>query len=169
MVDRLARWCLLVGVIGVAGIAGVVGGCSLDEANDAEARAGAVYEAVVRWLVGPVPEGADPHVVFVEARGQGAGIGVKVEAALIGAVDDVASVRFIDERTEALTEIDGRTVVRDDGLLLRFDPVVEEGSEVTLDVDRYVGGDVAFESIRFELQANGAEWSVVGRPETEGG
>ena len=77
-----------------------------------------------------------PLPVFIEPRGEGATIHLDVQAELIKSTKDVATVRFIDSRDEALiTNDDGTVVVADGGILIRLAPVVEEGEKVRLDVD----------------------------------
>ena len=140
--------------------------CSIGAANEDEIRASAVYDEVVRWLVddagGATAE--EPMAVFIEPRGEGAAISLDVQAELIEATEDVADVRFLDERAEGLVEVDGTLVVKDDGILIRLGPVIEDDSHVLLDVDIWESEDT-FREVRFELRRSGAVWSVQGPPE----
>lgn len=140
--------------------------CSIGAANEDEIRASAVYDEVVRWLVddagGGTPEA--PMAVFIEPRGEGAAISLDVQAELIEATKDVANVRFLDERTEGLVDEDGTFVVKDDGILIRLGPVVEDDSHVLLDVDIWKSVDT-FDEVRFELRRSGNTWAVQGPPE----
>jgi hypothetical protein len=146
--------------------AGVTGCSTLGDARTEEQdRAAQVYEAIVRWFI-PASAPDSKTVVFVEPRGEGSVIGLKVQSELIRAVDDVADVRFIDERDEALEKgEDGEPRVRDEGLLLRFGPVPETGSTVGADVDKFVG-DETYTSLRFHLVDKGDHWAVVDQPES---
>ena len=111
--------------------------CSIGSANEDEIRASEVYDEVVRWLVDDAGGGnaEDPMAVFIEPRGEGAAISLDVQAELIEATKDVADVRFLDERSEGLVDEDGTVVVKDEGILIRLGPVVEDDSHVLLDVD----------------------------------
>jgi hypothetical protein len=140
--------------------------CSIGAANEDEIRASAVYDEVVRWLVddagGATPE--ERMAVFIEPRGEGAAISLDVQAELIEATEDVADVRFLDERAEGLVEEDGTVVVKDEGMLIRLGPVIEDDRHVLLDVDIWESEDTSRE-VRFELRRRGNTWSVQGQPE----
>ena len=140
--------------------------CSIGAANEDEIRASAVYDEVVRWLVddagGSTPE--EPMAVFIEPRGEGAAISLDVQAELIEATKDIANVRFLDERSEGLVENDGVLSVKDEGILVRLGPVVEDDSHVLLDVDIWTSEDT-FDEVRFELRRSGTTWAVQGPPE----
>lgn len=140
--------------------------CSIGAANEDEIRASAVYDAAVRWLVDDAGgAGAEePMAVFIEPRGEGAAISLDVQAELIDATQDVADVRFLDERSEGLVDEDGTMKVKDDGILIRLGPVVEDDSPVLLDVDLWESVDT-FEALRFQLRRSGSTWSVQGTPE----
>ena len=102
--------------------------------------------------------------VFIEPRGEGARISLDVQAELIEATKDIANVRFLDERSEGLVENDGTFAVKDEGILIRLGPVVEEGAHVLLDVDIWKSVDT-FDEVRFELRRSGNTWAVQGPPE----
>jgi hypothetical protein len=159
--------------VAVVLLALVVAACSTfgDARSEEQDRAAQVYEAVVRWFI-LAASSDDKPVVFVEPRGEGSVIGLSVQSELIRAVDDVADVRFIDARDEALEEDDeGQLHVRDGGLLLRFGPVPETGTPVDVDVDRFVRSEgedqeVVYESLRFTVEDEGESWGVVDEPES---
>ena len=141
--------------------------CSIGAANENEIRASAVYDEVVRWLVdeagGATEE--EPMAVFIEPRGEGAAISLDVQAELIDATKDVADVRFLDERSEGLIEDDeGNVAVKNEGILIRLGPVLEDDAYVLLDVDVWESVDT-FREVRFELRRSGNTWAVQGPPE----
>ena len=140
--------------------------CSCGSPNEDEIRASAVYHEVVRWLVDDAGAATDdePMAVFIEPRGEGAAISLDVQAELIDATKDIADVRFLDERDEGLVEEEGTIVVKDDGILIRLGPVIEEDSPVLLDVDIWESEDT-FSELRFELRRFGSTWAVQGTPE----
>ena len=141
--------------------------CSIGSANENEIRASAVYDEVVRWLVdeagGATEE--EPMAVFIEPRGEGAAISLDVQAELIDATKDIAEVRFLDERSEGLIEDDeGNVAVKNEGILIRLGPVLEDDAYVLLDVDVWESVDT-FREVRFELRRSGNTWAVQGPPE----
>ncbi len=127
-------------------------------------RAGAVYDSIVRWFAQRSADDPDPLPVFVEPRGEGASIQLDVQAELIKSTKDVATVRFIDSRDEALvTNEDGTVVVADGGILIRLAPVVEEVHKVHIDVDVH-DHDEQFRTMQFNLDLIGDRWVIQGSP-----
>lgn len=144
-------------------IAALLLGCS-SSGDDAHTRAELVYESVVRWFAQRSPSDPDPLPVFVEPRGEGASIGLDVQARVVDGTKDVAKVKFIDSRDEALvTNSDGTVVVADGGVLLRLDPVIEHGNTVKLDVDVHDHDDV-FHTLEFDLTRSDETWTVSKTP-----
>ena len=140
--------------------------CTLGAANEDEVRASAVYYEVVRWLVDDAggSSAEEPMAVFIEPRGEGVAISLDVQAELIDAAKEVASVRFLDERAEGLVDEDGVMKVKNDGILIRLGPVIEDDAHVLLDVDVWESVDT-FDEVRFELRRSGNTWAVQGPPE----
>jgi hypothetical protein len=150
----------------LAAILLVLAACSASSHATSVARAGAVYDAVVRWYANSSATDADPLPVFIEPRGEGASIQLDVQAALVKSTQDVAKVRFIDSRDEALiTNDDGTVVVADGGILLRLAPVVEDGNEIQLDVDLH-DHDEVFRTMQFDLKLVNEKW-VIAQPPKE--
>ncbi len=123
-----------------------------------------MYDTVVRWFAAQSAADPDPLPVFIEPRGEGASIELDVQAELVKSTKDVATVRFIDSRDEALiTKDDGTVVVADDGVLIRLAPVVEEGKKVRLDVDVH-DHDEQFKTLQFSLDLVNDQWVIKGQP-----
>ena len=102
--------------------------------------------------------------MFIEPRGEGASIQLDVQAELIKSTKDIATVRFIDSRDEALvTNDDGTVVVADGGILIRLAPVVEEGQRVRIDVDVHEH-DEQFRTMQFNLDHVADQWVIHGPP-----
>ena len=138
--------------------------CSSPSPENPQVRAGAVYDTIVRWFADKSTTDPDPLPVFVEPRGEGASIGLDVQAELIKSTQDVANVKFIDSRDEALiTNGDGTVVVADDGVLLRFAPVVEKGDKVRLDIDVHDHDD-QFKTLQFDLDQVNDKWVIDQQP-----
>lgn len=150
----------------LAAIVLILASCSAPSAAAPEARAGAVYDSIVRWFAQQSTTDPDPLPVFIESRGEGASIQLDVQAELVKSTKDVATVRFIDSRDEALVkQADGTEVVADDGVLLRLAPVVEQGATMQLDVDVH-DHDEQFRTMRFDLKLVGENW-VIAQPPAE--
>jgi hypothetical protein len=142
----------------------LVVGCAVGSVDEDDRRSAAVFEAVVRWLAAAEPGDPSPLPVFVEPRGEQASIPLPVQAELISATSDVAVVRFIDAREEALVDTsDGGASVKGDGLLVGLGPVPEHGSAVAVDVDVLRTGK-ASTTLRFQVHVADGSWSVDGPP-----
>jgi hypothetical protein len=138
----------------------ILAACSSASPENPEVRAGAVYNTIVRWFAQSSSDDPDPLPVFIEPRGEGASIQLDVQAELIKSTQDVATVRFIDSRDEALvTKDDGTVVVADGGMLLRLSPVIEEGNKVRIDVDIH-DHDEQFKTLQFVLDRVGDNWQI---------
>jgi hypothetical protein len=138
--------------------------CSSPSPENPQVRASAVYDTVVRWFAARSTADPDPLPVFIEPRGEGASIELDVQAELVKSTKDVATVRFIDTRAEALvTKDDGTVVVADDGTLIRLAPVVEEGKKVRLDVDVH-DHDEQFQTLQFSLDLVKEHWVIANQP-----
>ena len=142
----------------------ILAACSAPSPATPQARASAVYDSIVRWFAQSKADDPSPLPVFIEPRGEGASIKLDVQAELVKSTKDVATVRFIDTRDEALvTNQDGTVVVADGGMLVRLAPVVEVGNTVKLDVDVHDHADV-FRTMQFDLKLVGDKWEMARPP-----
>ena len=83
-----------------------------------------------------------------------------VQAELVSSVEKTATVRFIDTRDEAPEENEaGMPVVRDDGILLAFDPVPTDAAVVAVEVAQYVDEETV-RVHQFELSKAADGWTV---------
>ncbi len=145
-------------------VVAIIPGCSTGTAGDSDARVSGVYDGIIRWFAGRDADDPDPLPVFIEPRGDGASIDLDVQTSLIAATGDVASVRFIDDRDEALvSQADGSEIVADDGVLISLAPVVERGTTVRLDVDVREGAG-QLHGLQFDLELRGDVWVVTRTP-----
>lgn len=148
----------------LAAVVPILVACTSDSPASPTVRAGAVYDSVVRWFAQSSTTDPDPLPVFIEPRGEGASIDLGVQAELVKSTQDVATVRFIDARDEALiTNADGTHVVADGGILIRLAPVIENGTKVRLDVDVHER-DENFRTLQFDLSLVNESWVLDGQP-----
>jgi hypothetical protein len=127
-----------------------------------------IYAAAIQWLVddrhGNAGVASGPESVYVEAIGDER-ISLEVQAGVVERLEDVAKVRFIDAREEAIDISAPGDPVRREGLLVGLGPVRPgEGSGVLLYAHRYADAD---DVVAYELVLERAEgrWQVAGRPE----
>jgi hypothetical protein len=147
----------------LVGLFSVAASCTVSCTNlsPSKERASDVYAVVIRWFA-EQRTGDPPLKVFVEPRGEGSSINVDVQAEVVTAVEDVAAVRFIDARDEALEDNgQGVLVVRDDGILVAFGPVPNDAADVALELDQYVD-ETTVRTFRFALSRSGEQWVIAG-------
>ncbi|MDP2292295.1 MAG: hypothetical protein Q8M22_13985 [Actinomycetota bacterium] len=143
----------------IVGLSCVTAACT--DLSPSKERASDVYATIIRSFADD-SEADPPLKVFVEPRGEGSSINVDVQAEVITAVEDVAEVRFIDARDEALEDTgDGVLVVRDGGILLAFGPVPNDAADVTVEVDQYLDG-TSVRTHRFVMRRSGDVWLIDG-------
>ena len=146
------------------GLCALVASCT--DLSPSKERASDVYVAVIRWFAAE-QQADEPVKVFVEPRGEGSSINLDVQAEVVTAVEDVAQVRFIDGRDEALEDLgDGVLTVRDGGILLAFGPVPNDAADVDVEVDQYVD-ETMVRTYRFVLRRDGEQWVVAGHTATD--
>lgn len=121
------------------------------------------YAVVVRWFVdNSAATGGNPDVnpvVLIEARGEGVGIGLETQVALVAAADEFADVRFIDDRSEAM---DGGEV-RDGVILLALGSAITDGTMANVVCDQIVGAEVVL-SWTFNLGYGTDGWTLTSDP-----
>lgn len=133
--------------------------CSDRDADEVDV--GGAYSRVVQWFADRSDADPVPLVVFVEARGDGLVIDLAVQAEVVETNHEIADVRFVDDRAEAL-EDDG-TAIRDEGILVALGPLVDVGDSVTIEVDQYDGPDPEL-TWSFDLRPAGDVWTLNGEP-----
>ena len=92
----------------LVGICWFAAGCT--NLSTSKKRASDVFATIIRSFADQ-PEGDPAMKIYVEPRGEGSSISVDVQADVVTAVEDVADVRFIDARSEALEENDAGELV----------------------------------------------------------
>jgi hypothetical protein len=98
-------------------------------------------------------------VVYVAGR-EGVDIALDVQLGVVLALEDWASIRFIDEFDEAIASGEPDQPVRDGGVLIGLGDVPDGTASVELIADRYerAGQLMAFD---LTLRRRSGEWSVV--------
>jgi hypothetical protein len=153
----LRKFTLLVALAAVGGSCGPDG-------SDADEREAGVYAAVIEALiaddVGEDDVGEETKaVVYAGALDEGATITLEVQSQVVEQLEDVATVRFVDERTEAIDSDADEEPVLEQGVLVLLGSV-PGGRSPTVRAERYVDVD---DIARYRMQAqrsNGA-WTAV--------
>lgn len=140
--------------------------CGADHRTAADNRAIAIYSAVIR-VVAP-PQGTTPTTplsdpVFVVAANTRAPISLQVQAGIVDVLHDFATIRFADERSEAIDTADPHQPVHEGGVLITLSKIPPGRTNVTIEAQRYERIDVAA-TYRISLQRVDAGWKPVGPP-----
>ncbi|MET0663781.1 MAG: hypothetical protein ABWZ42_11675 [Ilumatobacteraceae bacterium] len=126
----------------VAGTSVVAAGCGSDDPDDPpeSVSTDAVLTALVDWAVGSeaTPDTTDdePPVVYITAL-NGDTIDAAVQASVVAATTDDATVRFADDRSEAIDHQTEDQHVHDDGVLLVVGELPADAPPVEMTVERY--------------------------------
>jgi hypothetical protein len=157
-------WAIATLVLSVFGVTSC-GGSSDDLATSDDRTAG-VYESILNWLLEEEPgvsvDETPEWPLFVGSRSD-LDVDLDVQVAVVEALEPRISVRFIDERPEAIDPNSEDVSVHDDGLLVGLGAVAEEGDNVEVYVDRYRNA-VEIEAWLVTLRRAGTKWEIVGLP-----
>lgn len=148
----------------------VTASCGDDGGSEPRTYAAQTYTAVIR-AVAPERPGAGveelDHVVYAGPINDRVGISLDTQAAVVEDLEQFATIRFVDDREEALRD-DETESVKDDGVLVLLGPV-SPGLSPTVRVRRYVDVD---DRERFRVTVSGSEdedvWNVVDIEERTG-
>jgi hypothetical protein len=141
-----------------------VGSCGSGGPSEHEREAN-VYAAVIRALA--LDEPADPGaeteeldwVVYAGSLDEERVISLEVQAAVVEMLEDFATIRFVDEKAEAIDDTADGEPVLDDGVLVLLG-AVPTGRSPSVDAERYVDLDDD-EHFRIGLERTNDNWSIV--------
>jgi hypothetical protein len=140
------------------------GSCGSGGPSEHEREAN-VYAAVIRALApdGPADLGAETdeleRVVYAGSLDEENAIPLEVQAAVVEVLDDFATIRFVDEKAEAIDEVEDREPVLEDGVLVLLG-AVPAGRSPSVDAERYVDLEND-EQFQVSLERSNDDWSIV--------
>jgi len=145
-------------------VAFVAAACGANHPTAADGRVIAIYSTVIR-VVAP-PQATTPTTplsdpVFVVPADTRSPISLQVQAAIVDVLHDFATLRFVDERSEAIDTADPHQPVHGGGVLITLGNVPPGGTNVTIDAERYERIGVAT-TYRISLQRVGVNWKPLG-------
>jgi hypothetical protein len=135
------------GIVLAVGAAVVLGACSGDGGNGADERQAAIYAAAIETVASETGSAAMPFdgPVYVVAS-PGHDIGIEIQVDVVEQLDDL-TIRFVDERDEAIKESADDAPVLGDGLLVTLGTIRGSGGRRTVPVEAYLrlGDDEGYE------------------------
>jgi hypothetical protein len=155
----LRRLTPLLAIILVAASCGSDGTSATDREAD-------IYTVLIRALAPSDPTERVPtneidefdRVVFAGSLDDEEAISLEVQAAVVEQLEEFATVRFVDERGEAIDHSDDREPVLEDGVLVLLGPV-PLGHTPSVEAERYVDNDDAVH-VRVTLERPNGDWEV---------
>jgi hypothetical protein len=141
--------------------------CGADHRTASDDRAIAIYSTVIR-VIAP-PNGRTPPTtplgdpVFVVAANTHSPISLEVQAGIVEVLHNFATIRFVDERSEAIATSDPDEPVHERGVLITLGKIPAGRTNVTIDVQRYERIDDAT-TYRITLERVGTSWKPVAPP-----
>jgi hypothetical protein len=141
-----------------------VGSCGSGDPSEHEREAN-VYAVVIRALA--LNEPADPggeteeleRVVYAGSLDEQRVISLEVQAAVVEILEDFATIRFVDEKAEAIDDTADGGPVLEDGVLVLLG-AVPTGRSPSVEAERYVDLD-DHEHFRISLERSNDDWSIV--------
>ena len=143
-------------------IAAVLGAtaCGADHRTAADDREIAIYSSVIRAVAPPAggkPTAPLSKPVFVVAADPRSPISLQVQAGIVDMLHRLATIRFVDERSEAVDTTDPRRPVHESGVLITLGDIPPGRTAVTIEGQRYERIGVAA-TYRVTLQPVGTSW-----------
>jgi hypothetical protein len=139
--------------------------CGSDGTNATDREAD-IYVTLIRELAPSEPAERGPskeideldRVIFAGSLDEHQAISLEVQAAVVEQLEQFATVRFVDERAEAIDHTDDREPVLEDGVLVLLGPV-PSGRTPSVDAERYVDIDDSVH-VRVTLGPEDGDWEV---------
>ena len=139
--------------------------CGSDSASPTD-RESDVYATLIQALAPSEPteratsEEIDEldRVVYAGSLDEEQPISLEVQAAVVEQLEDFATVRFVDERAEAIDDTDDREPVLEDGVLILLGRV-PSGRKPSVDAERYVDIEDTVH-VRVTVERADGDWDV---------
>jgi hypothetical protein len=144
-----------------ATVAVVLTACTGGGSNTSDRRAD-IYSAVIRAVLGDTshPKISSDTSVFVVAADERSPIALEVQADIVAELHEVATIRFVDRRVEAIDDSNPNRPVNDNGLLITLGKIASGPKTVTVNASRYLNATntVAY---RVTLKRTKTQWRPI--------
>lgn len=148
-----------------------VGSCGAEDGQSVE-RGAQVYAAVIRALVSEPPGHPDTgaeqrdRIVYAGPLGENVDISLEVQVAVVDRLEEFATIRFVDDRNEAIDDDEQGEPVREDGVLLLLGRI-PDGRSPSFEAARYIDVDAATR-FRVTAERSRGKWKVANLESTAG-
>jgi hypothetical protein len=122
-----------------ASVIAVMTACTGGGSNTSD-RPAAIYSAVIRAVLADTshPKISSDTSVFVVAAQERAPIPIEVQADIVAELHELATIRFVDHRVEAIDDSSPTRPVNDNGILITLGKIPSRANTVTVKTGRYL-------------------------------
>lgn len=141
----------------------LAGACGSND--DDEGRTAAVYAAIIEELVPPPPDAAPDAPIETDVfvwGGEDRTIPLDVQVGTVQALDGYTSIRFVDDRDEAVDVEQPGEPVRNEGVLITLGPVPPTGGDIEVAVTFETDSEPR--SFDVHLEGGAAGWTITQLP-----
>ena len=144
-----------------ATVAVVVTACTGGVSNASERRAD-IYSAVIRAVLGETshPKISSDTSVFVGAGRERSTINLEVQADIVDELHELATIRFVDRRVEAIDDSNPNRPVKDNGVLITLGKIPSGANTVAVNAGRYLNA-VDTDAYRVTLKRTKRQWNPI--------
>jgi hypothetical protein len=142
-------------------IAVLVTACTGGGSNTSDRRA-AIYSAVIRAVLAdtPHPKISKDTSVFVVAAHERSPISLEVQADIVAELHELATIRFVDHRVEAIDDSNPNRPVKNNGVLITLGKIPSGANTVTVNASRYVNATNTI-AYRVNLKRTKTQWKPI--------
>jgi hypothetical protein len=142
-------------------IAVLVTACTGGGSNTSDRRA-AIYSAVIRAVLAdtPHPKISKDTSVFVVAAHERSPISLEVQADIVAELHELATIRFVDHRVEAIDDSNPNRPVKNNGVLITLGKIPSGANPVTVNAGRYLNATDTV-TYRVTVKRTKTEWKPI--------
>lgn len=152
-----------------ATLAVVLTACTGGGSNTSDRRAD-IYSAVIRTILADTshPTISSDTSVFVGAAHERSPINLEVQADIVAELHELATIRFVDRRVEAIDNSKPNRPVKDNGLLITLGKIPSAANTVTVNAGRYLNATNTI-AYRVTLKRTKTQWKPIATANPQNG
>jgi hypothetical protein len=148
-------------IVLTATLAVVLTACTGGGSKTSDRRAD-IYSAVIRTIVADTshPKISSGTSVFVAAADERSPIDLEVQADIVAELHELATIRFVDHRVEAIDDSKPNRPVKDNGVLITLGKIPSGANTVTVNASRYLNATNTI-AYRVTLKRTKTQWNPI--------
>jgi hypothetical protein len=125
-------------------------------------RPAVIYSAVIRAVLTDTshPNISSDTSVFVVAADERSPIPLEVQADIVEELHEFATIRFVDQRVEAIDDSSPNRPVKDNGILITLGKIPSGANTVTVNASRYLNATNTI-AYRVTLKRTKTQWNPI--------